>query len=251
VTPLYDGDPGPAGVSTRTSRVAGASVTWYTPDTPGPWPVVIWSHGFARGPQHHETAARFAASWGFLVATPALPNFADHAANGRFLAEDLLPAAVTASGQADPPVALVGHSAGGLASVIASASASGVDAYVGLDPVDSGSLGADAARRVSAPALILHGEAGSCNAEANSSAWRFSGTAWSVDVNGASHCDFESDSDGLCTSFCGGEDAAIRELSLAYATAWLLQQLGGADASAWVEGGSQADADRSARRLSW
>ncbi len=248
--PLYLGGPGTLAVVTETSRVAGADVTWYRPDTAGPFPVVIWSHGFARGPEQHVEAARWMASWGFLVATPKLPSFSDHEANGAFLADELVPAAILESGQDDPPIALVGHSAGGLASLVAAAT--GVaDTYVGLDAVDAGNLGTDVDGNVTVPALLFHGEAGGCNANGSSESWTLGGDQWDIEVVGANHCDFESDTDGLCTFLCGDQDAARQELILTFTTAWLLDHLGVFPTPEWGRGGARAEAERSAGRVSW
>ncbi len=249
-TRTYPGGPGDLDVVTETSRVAGADVTWYRPDAPGPYPVVIWSHGFARGPEQHADAARWMASWGFLVATPKLPSFADHEANGAFLANDLVPAAILESGQDDPPIALVGHSAGGLASLVAASMGAG-DTYVGLDAVDAGNLGTGVDGDVGIPALLFHGEAGACNANGSSESWTLGGEQWDIEVVGANHCDFETNTDGLCTFLCGDEDAARQELILTFTTAWLLDHLGVFPTSEWGRGGARAEAERSAGRVNW
>ncbi len=236
-----DGD-GPFGVIEETVEVAGQEVTLYTPDAPGALPGVVWSHGFARGPQFHVTGARRAASWGFLVATPVLPEFSDHAANGAFIADSMVPAVDQGAG-----VMLVGHSAGGLASLLAATQAP-VDAYVGLDPVDSSELGLEAAADV-LNALVLHGEPTACNSDANSTAWDIP-LAWHVTVIGASHCDFESDTETGCTLVCGDSDSARQALIQEYAVAWLLNTVG-RGAEAWLAGGSEAEADRDGGRISW
>lgn len=241
-TVAYGSGDGPWSVTEETIEVAGQEVRLYTPDAPGVLPGVVWSHGFARGPQFHVTAARRAATWGFLVATPVLPEFSDHAANGLFIADSMLPVVDQGAG-----VMLVGHSAGGLASLLA-ASQVPVDAYVGLDPVDASGLGLDAAANVS-NALVLHGEPASCNSDGNAADWDIP-SVWRVTVSGASHCDFESDTDSGCTLFCGESDSARQALVQEYAVAWLVHTAGrGADA--WMEGGSEAEADRDAGRISW
>ncbi|GDX80706.1 hypothetical protein LBMAG42_25170 [Deltaproteobacteria bacterium] len=239
--PYAAGD-GPWSVTEQTTEVAGQDVTLYTPNAPGALPAVVWSHGFARGPQFHVTAARRAASWGFLVATPVLPEFSDHAANGAFIADSMVPAVDQGVG-----VMLVGHSAGGLASLIA-ASRVPVEAYVGLDPVDASELGLDAAAGVS-NALVLHGEPSSCNSDGNSNDWEIP-SAWHVSVAGASHCDFESDTESGCTMFCGANDPERQALIQEYAVAWLFHAAGG-NADAWLEGGSKSVADRDAGMISW
>lgn len=238
----YSAGDGPWSVTEATTEVSGQEVKLYTPDAPGPLPGVVWSHGFARGPQFHVAAARRAATWGFLVATPVLPEFSDHEANGSFIASSMVPVVDQGAG-----VMLVGHSAGGLASLIA-ASQVPVDAYVGLDPVDASGLGLAAAPSVN-NALVLHGEPSGCNSEGNSTEWQIP-AAWQVTVVGASHCDFESDTETGCTAFCGDNDAARQALIQTYAVAWLVHAVErGADA--WMEAGSEALADRDAGRIDW
>ena len=105
-------------------------------------------------------------------------------------------------------------------------------------------------RSVAEPALLLHGESSYCNSDANSAAWELGGYTWSVDVTDADHCDFESDTDWLCTTACGAEDARRQELIQAYAVAFVLNSLTG-EAGDWVEGGSQAVADRAAGDIDW
>lgn len=242
----YGGGQGPWGVTEEVTEVAGQEVTVYTPDAPEPVPGVIWSHGFARGPQFHVTGARRAASWGFRVATPALPEFSDHEANGVFLAEAMVPFIDSGAG-----VMLVGHSAGGLASLIA-ASLVRVDAYVGLDPVDSSGLGEDVAGSVE-NALVLHGEPSACNSNGNSREW-VTGAGWRVTVTGASHCDFESDTEPGCAVLCGANAEERQALIQEYTVAWLLVAAGGgavSGADAWTEGGAEAVEDRDAGSVDW
>ena len=76
------------------------------------------------------------------------------------------------------------------------------------------------------------------------------GAHWMVSVTDATHCDFESNTDGLCTTFCGDEDPARQDIIQTYAVAWALQQTRGS-ASPYMQGGAQAEADRSAGRISW
>lgn len=238
----YSSGDGPWTWTEQTVEIAGQEVDIYTSDAPGPLPAVSWAHGFARGPQFHVAAARHAASWGFLVATPQLPSFSDHEVNAAFIADDLVPAIDQGGG-----IYLVGHSAGGLESAIAAAAIQ-PNAYVGLDPVDYEDMGAAAAPDVH-NALVLHGEPASCNADGNSAGWAMP-SAWHVDVTGASHCDFESDTESGCTLFCGDNDAARQELIQTYAVAWLVHAACG-DANAWMETGSQAAADQAAGLISW
>lgn len=245
----YDEGDGPYKVLESSEGVGGADVGWYTPVGDGPWPVLIWSHGFARNKDNHAAGARRAATWGFLVVTPNLPNFSDHEANGEWLATELFPTVVAVAGVDGAQVAFVGHSAGGLASVVA-ASMVDAGAYVGLDPVDMSDVGLAYAGGVSEPALMLHGTSSYCNSDGNSAAWAFGGELWAVDVADATHCDSESDTDWVCTVACGAGDAARQELIQTYAVAWAIHHLvGGADE--YMAGGAQALADQSAGKISW
>ncbi len=232
----YDDGDGPRSVDEESDEVAGSDVVWFTPDGE-PLGALVWSHGFARGAGNHASAARRAASWGFLVVTPSLPSFADHAANGEFLASDLVPEARERVG--DAPVALVGHSAGGLASLLAAAEGS-ADLLVTLDGTDVGDLGVDAADDVEIPALVLAGEPSTCNASGSGRAWADDDRVL-VGMPDASHCDFESDTDGLCERLCGDADPERQTLAQAVAVGWIAHAWGlGADA--WVPGGAAWDA---------
>lgn len=245
--PYAAGD-GPYKVTARASKLAGADVDVYTPAGDGPFPVVLWAHGFFRKKEQHVDAATHAASWGFLVVAPDLPEFSDHQANGEWLANDLLPE-VQALPVAGPEVLMVGHSAGGLASLVGAGLAH-ADAWVGLDPVDASSIGAGADQDVTGAALLLHGEPGTCNSDGSAYGWKTGGEQWTVTVTDGNHCDFESNTDSTCTAFCGDPDDARAALIQQYAVAWLVQQTGG-DAAAWMQGGSVAEADKKAKKVSW
>ena len=90
----------------------------YTPNDANP-PVVILGHGFARGPSVMAGWAEHLASWGVEVLHPSLCHYnvfngVDHEMNGRNMNE-----LVMIHGTAD--VVYAGHSAGGLAAIIAAA----------------------------------------------------------------------------------------------------------------------------------
>lgn len=242
-TGVYDGGTGPFAVNVTSDSVGGQTVTWYEPGG-GNGLAVAWSHGFARSPANHGTSAARAASWGFLVATPEPPSFSDQEVNAEFLTGDLHDAAVARGATG---VGYVGHSAGGLASVLA---ASGGDAWilVGLDGTDVDNLGVTAAPAVTAPTLLLAGEPSACNADGNGRAWTKSGQLRRLVVNGASHCDFESDTDSLCESLCGATDPARQDAVAAWTIAWLMETAGG-DVGAWNEGGDEEATEVASGRI--
>jgi len=234
---VYDGGTGPFEVNVTDETLAGETVTWYEPGG-GNGRAVGWSHGFARSPENHAAAAARAASWGFLVGVPELPSFSDQEVNAEFLTGDLRDAAIAKGAES---VGYVGHSAGGLASLLA---ASGGDAWVlvGLDGTDVDDLGVAAAPSVTAPTLLLAGEPSACNADGNGRAWTTSGGLRRLAVTSASHCDFESDTDTLCDSLCGAHEPTRQDAVQAWTIAWLLE-VAGEDVGAWSDGGAEEASD--------
>ena len=136
------------------------------------------------------------ASWGLRVATPQLCHSSvldtDHEVNG----DDMVALADALAGTA--PVAYAGYSAGGLSALVAASSDTDSAALVGLDLVDSGSLGATYAPSVTAPTHGIVGTPSSCNTQNNgvpivgSIAGALQGR-----VTEADHCDFEDPTDFL------------------------------------------------------
>jgi pimeloyl-ACP methyl ester carboxylesterase len=245
---VYAEGNGPWQVKEEEGKVGGQEVTWFIPKGGVDLPVVLWSHGFLRNRSFHAASARHAASWGLLVVTVDLPSATGgHEENGAYLADELLPAALARS-EAGGTHAFVGHSAGGLASLLAAAEV-GADAVVGLDPVDASGLGEAAAPHVTAPTLRLLGEPSTCNSSGNAREWEYGGTEWTVEVPDASHCDFEDPTEPGCTAFCGADDADRHATVHEYAVAWLVHTLlGGADE--WIKG-TEAEADRRAGSIDY
>jgi dienelactone hydrolase len=174
---------------------------------------VILAHGFTR---HRGTLTGHAERLvrdGYVVAVPDLPYFwhsGDNAAALRDLVRVLL------EGRYAPPasqVVLIGFSAGGLAALLA-ADAPGVAGYIGLDPFDRPSgMGRDAAKKLQVPAYLLRAPSSRCNAFSIAEPWREALPKLVSDrvVANATHCDFESPTDGLCRAACGGSDDARRK----------------------------------------
>lgn len=163
--------------------------------------VVILSHGFERGPEQMRGWARHLASWGYAVYTPTLCHTsfldADHAANGRELAR-------FANQELRVPVIYAGHSAGGLASVLAAREDTDALGVLGLDLTDSDNLGRNAAASLNMPVYGLVGDRGFCNSNNNGLAVYErapAGVVWRI--ADATHCDFESPTDSGCTNTCG------------------------------------------------
>lgn len=228
-----------AGPSAYTTSTLGARVNGceldpivFAPRTGRHDALVILSHGFQRSPDVVLDWAEHLSSWGFEVWVPALCHArigdTDHAQNGRDLAAL---AEREANGR---PVIYVGHSAGGLASVIAGTEDDDTVGVFGLDLVDTGDLGRDSAAAVSAPVWGLRGApSAACNVNGNGRpVYRRAVDGRVAQLVGATHCDFESPTNVVCTALCDlGEnnrfsDAAQRRVIKAMTTAFAMHASG-------------------------
>jgi dienelactone hydrolase len=194
---------------------------------------VILSHGFTRSRTTLGGHAAAIADAGALALTPDLPYTFDFQRNAQGLSE--LVARLLAGGPFGAPVqrvVLVGFSAGGLSSLLAAVTP-GVVGYVGLDPFDKvsrdtgGALGRDAAPGIRTEAILMRAPPSRCNAQAVAAPWGalLPGLRHDRVVEGASHCDFESPTDWMCTLACGDTDplrqAAVRAGLLEAVARWL------------------------------
>lgn len=129
-------------LSTRTRLL----VRVFLPDGPGPFPIVVFTHGFQLTSSDYRSYGRHLASWGYVVLMPDLPGSLLDAPTHLELAEELTALLDWASagptvlqGRADPgSVALAGHSMGGKLSFLVATTDDRVDAIFGVDPVDAG-----------------------------------------------------------------------------------------------------------------
>jgi hypothetical protein len=205
-------------VSTQVLRLApeGRAVTLDVHPAIGtPRGAAVLSHGFTRSRRTMAGHAEALARDGVLALTIDLPYTFDFPRNAQALAD--LVAHLRRGGVFGPPVdhvMLVGFSAGGLSSLLASDTI-GVVGYVGLDPFDrvvdsgDGALGLAFAPRVQIPALLLRAPPSRCNAQAVAAPWAGALPLLEADrvIEGATHCDFESPSDWMCALACGQPDA--------------------------------------------
>ncbi len=106
-------------------------------------------------------------------------------------------------------VVYAGFSAGGLSALVAAWDDPRAVGVLTLDLVDDRGLGAGLARTLATPLIGLQGEPAPCNGQSNGLAvFEASPKAQVLRIPGARHCDFESPTDWLCESVCGGSDAA-------------------------------------------
>ncbi len=169
---------------------------------------VVLMHGLLRSRETMAGHADALASRGFVAVTLDAPAPLDAATNAAAVREIV---AMLRAGRFSAPVErvmLVGFSMGGLWSILA-ADAPGVAGWIGLDPVDlPDRRGLEAARALRIPATLIRATAMPCNAYASAAPWAkaFAQPAGDTVVAEATHCDFESPTDGWCRFFCGESD---------------------------------------------
>jgi pimeloyl-ACP methyl ester carboxylesterase len=166
---------------------------------------VILAHGFTRTRATFAGHAAMLARAGYWAIVPDLPFLLDSRDNAVAL-RDLIRQLQQDAAQAPlDRFVLVGFSAGGLSALLA-ADAPGVVGYIGLDPFDRpNGVGLEAARKLAVPAFLLRGPSAACNAYSIAEPWvkALPNLVQDRQIAAASHCDFESPTDGLCTFVCG------------------------------------------------
>ena len=128
--------------------------------------VAVVAHGWTRSRARHSDLGRALAEAGVTAVIPDLPNVMNLWGNGDAIVE--LAHRLERGALDLPPVprsqlVLIGTSAGGLATLLASADLPGLAGWIGLDPVDRTGTGKDAAARLAAPAVVLLAEPSGCN----------------------------------------------------------------------------------------
>jgi len=221
----------------------------YTPTGVTNPPVVVLGHGFARGTDVMTGWADHLASWGVEVLLPTLCHYnvfagVDHEMNGQNMKE-------LASLHGATDVVYAGHSAGGLAAIIAASQDQNASGVLGLDATDTqgipgvpDAIGQNYASNVTCPAFSIVGEASTCNADNNGlDLFSMMDTYQAIRVVDADHCDFESPTDWVCESQCENAqttftDEEIRPVIVTLGTAAVMSLTGlSADGDlVWTQG---------------
>jgi pimeloyl-ACP methyl ester carboxylesterase len=219
----------------------------YRPAEPRTDALVVLGHGFASNLAAMRGWAERWASFGVPTAVLSFCNSTPFAGRHDRNAEDMVALAHALHGG---PVIYAGFSAGGLSAYLAAASDPRAIAYLGLDAVDSGGMGARAEAGLKVPALFLMGEPSSCNAENNMLPAIPEGQGvTALRVRDALHCYFQDPWQRACESVCGKvappEAAArIADTIRCLATAWLLEATGARPgAGALVEAATAGEGD--------
>lgn len=213
--------PVPERVDKRSQKLvlAGKSVKvdFYTPRDTNSAPVVLIAHGFSRNRKTIAGWGGLLAQQGYISVVPDLPTWADHERNGRAVAELL--AGVQSGNVIQQPtpsgqVALVGFSAGGMATLLAAAGNTNVSCWIGLDPVGKGRETIQAAAFLDIPCFVLRAEPSRWNAKGNARQIfaALPGPAFSLVVNHASHVDAENPTSRAAEWACGKSDPVRREV---------------------------------------
>lgn len=235
--------PVPKGVVKRTEKLVlqgqEVPVDFYLPQNIGKAPVVIVAHGFTRNRRVMAGWGNLLAQNGMIAVVPNLPFLTHHIRNARAI-NDLI-ALVHTPGHLTHPapnnaVAIMGHSAGGYATVLAASHEKRLRCWVGLDPVDFGDHALHALASVQSPGLILLAEPGAWNRHANAVPWLNHATAslTALRIHHSTHCDSENPSSPLADIICGQTDPRRRAIYENYALAMLKHHLFGDAASAEV-----------------
>ncbi len=247
---------------------------------PGPFPVVVFMHGFQLGPNDYTSYGTHLASWGYVTIRPQLPAYIG-GPNHVQLAEQVGSILDWVEANADDPegplagladlerVVLAGHSLGGKLSFLVATQDVRPRAVVGVDPVDAAggpiplppqqypSVTPERMGDLAVPFLVI-GETTNatcegfgcqaCAPEADNFAQYFehaASPAMQIEVAGANHMSVLDNPDcGLACAVCarGDDDPAVtRLLTRRYLTAFLQVFVRGEDAwRPWIDGAGLA-----------
>jgi len=206
---------GPFAVRTVTVQLYDATrdrtiaVTVYAPDTDGEFPLVVMVHGYAAAASDYETLDTQLAAAGFVVAAPDFPrssravttspsrDIVEQATDVSFVLDQLLnletvPTALFSSIE-DGPVAVMGHSDGGVTAAGVAFNSAAADPRIGAAVVLSGGAfgfsGSWFTGETTPALLALHGTADEVNPYASSESLydEATGAKMLVAVDGGSH----------------------------------------------------------------
>ncbi|MFL3006677.1 MAG: FlgD immunoglobulin-like domain containing protein [Candidatus Neomarinimicrobiota bacterium] len=194
---------------------------------------ILLVHGFSRDQSVMAGFAEHFASWGLLTITMNLLH-------SSIIDNDPVLDALDINILADQvgqglPIVYVGHSSGGMRSVLAASQNSNVIGVLGLDLVDALYLGTDnqyyglsVASNMMIPVWGMFGESSACNANSNGvNIFQEVVQGNAVIITEADHCDFELPTNFFCSLLCGQEnyifsDDDIEEVVLNLSTSFIL-----------------------------
>jgi len=232
-------------------------VDFYLPKGMPSAPVVIIAHGFTRSRLNMAGWGELLARNGFIVAIPDLPALTKREQNGRAIGEllDVINSGkVTSRPKAAGGAALIGYSMGGLSALLAASGNPNVRCWIGLDPVNAGRKGTEAAANLTIPCAVLRAEPAAWNMRGNARqlAKHLSGPFVTLRVRDARHSDPEDPTDSLAEMLCGKCDPGRHRTFERYTVATLRAVFFGDPASLAVLRTASTDpavADVASRKL--
>jgi dienelactone hydrolase len=251
----------PGEVATLSQRITltgkEVPVDFYVPKGVRSAPVVVIAHGFTRSRLNMAGWGALLARNGFIVAIPDLPAFMKREQNGRALGEllDVINRGEVASApRAEGGAALIGYSMGGLSALLAASGNPNVRCWIGLDPVNAGRKGAEAAANLTIPCAVLRAEPAAWNMRGNARqlASHLSGPFVTLRIRDARHSDPEDPTDSLAEMLCGKSDPRRHQVFERYTLATLRAVFFGDRAALAVLRTASADpavADVASRKL--
>ena len=195
--------------------------------------IVLLAHGFSRDRSVMAGFAEHFSSWGIKTITINLLH-------SSIFDNDPILDALDINIVADQigqglPIIYVGHSSGGMRSVLAASQNSNAIAVLGLDLVDDLYPGTDnqyyalsAVSNMMVPVWGMFGESSACNANNNGvNVFQDAVQGNAVIITEADHCDFELPTNLLCSLLCGQEnfifsDEDIEDVVLNLSTSFII-----------------------------
>ncbi len=222
-------DPGPFAVSMVTLEVARLDGTTFEvplrypaatsdpaapPDVAaGPFPVVLFAHGYLQPSFQYDSTLDHLASWGFLVASPdsALELFPDHAAFAADLSATLDRLALENDARTSrffglidvERVAAGGHSMGGGAALLAAAADDRFRLVLPLAPAETNPSAIEASSTVNAPVRFIVGDEDAITPTATNAAPMYASVPVARQLStipGGYHCGFIDEPILFCDS---------------------------------------------------
>jgi len=139
-------------------------MVWYPEESPGPYPAVVFAHGFVMAPDDYEGLAQALVEEGYVfVSIGTEQGFApSHEAYGQdlaFVAGEISTNLVggVLDGAFDGRIAIGGHSMGGGASWLSAEPNPPVDAFFVFAPAETNPSAISAGASIEAPAMVVSG----------------------------------------------------------------------------------------------
>ncbi|MBI1286657.1 MAG: hypothetical protein GC178_03675 [Flavobacteriales bacterium] len=153
----------------------------------GEFPLVVVGHGFSMAVSAYQNWWEEFVPKGYIFVLPTTEgglftvSHGDFGMDLAFVAEQMQAANTNSNsafyGKVKPRTAIMGHSMGGGATILAAANNTNIDCIVGLAPAETTPSAASAGANVSVPALILHGNQDQVTPEADHALLIYNGLA--------------------------------------------------------------------------